>query len=567
MEHVGSENDVQRFFLHYPEDNCPYICIVDSKMRPFDFSDNTFKLGRELTRMRDACVYATGRREDRADHGYSYTVEVELARLLTGKDPETVPSEGSVVSVHWLVQVGGEPDVKVDRQLDNTRFRLTSGAFEPADTSSRDDLDEKLAFAKRVKEEEEYSKFISWEIEWQGSRRERLRDAVRNGDVSVVLRVLADDLCFWGGNLRTHLLHQVTHLAKDPFFVRMRDVPKDAPFRVHEIWIERDWIGSHEAFDLLEFHKSPEYAQSFSTRFAKLHEARTAFGVVLNEYTVQTRGEDVEGVFALDEMRKDLKHHAIQLAGHLDLIATQFEAARRDEPKMPASDPATSEQYSSPNPRLFSGGEVVFFEDRVEFCGVDICSGPRSSSKRIILELLSRKRDDGTFVGYSGSELEDHLRERGVQGSAAGSIRDLRDDVTASLRGQAGIICERKDVIQSGGPGYRFAESVTVRYANASAITDIADIDESEDAPNVPDSDVRNAFDVLDNAAARREWILQQLAEGVELKAPNVANQFKCSVKTAQRDLTALKDEGKIEYVGAPRTGYYQLCPPPKTDR
>ena len=122
--------------------------------------------------------------------------------------------------------------------------------------------------------------------------------------------------------------------------------------------------------------------------------------------------------------------------------------------------------------------------------------------------------------------------------------------MTASLRSRPSVVCGRKDLILSGGPGYRFAESVTVRYANASAITDIADIDESEDVPNVPDSDVRNAFDVPDNAAARREWIIQQLAEGVELKAPNVADQFKCSVKTAQRDLTALKDEGKIEYVG-----------------
>jgi DeoR/GlpR family transcriptional regulator of sugar metabolism len=45
-----------------------------------------------------------------------------------------------------------------------------------------------------------------------------------------------------------------------------------------------------------------------------------------------------------------------------------------------------------------------------------------------------------------------------------------------------------------------------------------------------------------------------------------LAEQFKCSVKTAQRDLTALKDEGKIEYVGASRTGYYRLCQPPPSD-
>ena len=46
-----------------------------------------------------------------------------------------------------------------------------------------------------------------------------------------------------------------------------------------------------------------------------------------------------------------------------------------------------------------------------------------------------------------------------------------------------------------------------------------------------------------------------------------VVKQFKCVVKTAQRDLTALKDEGIIEFVGAPRTGYYRLCQPPPTDQ
>jgi hypothetical protein len=114
--------------------------------------------------------------------------------------------------------------------------------------------------------------------------------------------------------------------------------------------------------------------------------------------------------------------------------------------------------------------------------------------------------------------------------------------------------------------GYRFAESVSVHHANKPENTDITDIDGSKGVPNVPDDDVRDAFDVPDDAVTRRDWILQQLANGVELKAPAVVEQFKCSVKTAQRSLTALKDEGKIEYVGAPRTGYYRLCQPAPSD-
>ena len=77
-----SPNSVQRFFLHYPEGHRLFVCIVDQQRRAFDFTDNTFKPGNKLASIRDACVYADGRREERADHGYSYSVEIDLARLL-----------------------------------------------------------------------------------------------------------------------------------------------------------------------------------------------------------------------------------------------------------------------------------------------------------------------------------------------------------------------------------------------------------------------------------------------------------------------------------------------------
>ncbi|MEQ8790066.1 MAG: hypothetical protein RIC55_27465 [Pirellulaceae bacterium] len=549
------------------------MVVVDNQRRPFDFSDDNFKPASKLGDLRDACLYATGRPEERADHAHSYSVEFDPRRLLAGTNSETVPEEGSVVSIHWLVQVGEEPDVKVDHQRESCRLRVNAGSLEPIDTCSREQLDENVAFEKRARFEKDYREFVLREIDSDDARRRRLAEAVRAGDVSQTLRVVAEDLCFWGGNLKQHMLHQISHLAKDPSFVRMRDVPEDAPFRVFETWIVRDWIGSREAFDLLEFHKSPEYAQSFSGRLERLHESRVAFAKVLTEYTVRTCGEDVEGIFALDEIRKDLKHQALWLAEHLDRIATQFDASRSSKDQSQTSTAEPSGKASplrhgdSSDPQPFAGGEMVFHADRVELCGVDVCSGPRSSSRRIVLELLSQKRNDGTFVAYSGTELENQLKQRGGQGTAAGSIRDLRDDVMASLRSQAGLACGRKDVILSGGPGYRFAEAVNVHHVEQPEITDIADIDESDDVPNVPDDDVRDAFDVHDDATERAAWILQRLADGVRLKAPAVVEHFKCSVKTAHRDLTALKDEEKIEYVGAPRTGYYRLNNPAEGDQ
>lgn len=112
-------------------------------------------------------------------------------------------------------------------------------------------------------------------------------------------------------------------------------------------------------------------------------------------------------------------------------------------------------------------------------------------------------------------------------------------------------------MILSGGPGYRFAECLTVRYDSPPGITDITDTAEPAD---VRDDDVRDVFDVRDDEAARRrEWIMEQLKAGVQLKAPMVASNFKRSKKTAQRDLDALRDDGEIEFIGDPRTGYYRL--------
>jgi len=742
----------QRFFLHYPQGHRLYVCVVDQKRYAFDFNDNTFKPGNKLASIQDACAYAESQLNERAEHGCSYWVEIDLSRLLKGTNPETIPADGALVTVHWLQQVGEHPDVTVDKRLTHScSLRNVGGRFEPANKWDADRLDEARAFEQRARQEKEYREFTLREIDTQAARRLRLATAVREGNVSGVLRVLAEDICNWAGNIKQHLLHQVSHLAKDPFFVRTRMVPEDAPFRVFETWAVRDWIGSHEAYDLLEFHKSADFARSFSARLDRLHEARVEFSRQVIEYTVQTRGEEVEGVFVLDEARKDLKHMALCLAEYLDVIAQQFEASdstlgvgarqgrngngpaapqqevdshlmleqfikslaaytgmvnqiileanhpeiesfddavkwtrsrsaelsaahHRAErlvgahlvsaivpppgtdreqwsvqllamlsdctsaisylftsgpPQSASDDPRAemaasvvsqqlevasnlvrdidsrrrhleaicharrpagnshpvkaSESVKEPagdrlldglvsvaeqpettvagdlEPKTFNGGEVVFYSDRVEICGVDICSGPRRASRRIVLELLSRRRNNGSFVAYSGDDLAAEAKKNGARGDVGRWIDDLRDDIMEGLRNHAGLISGHKELILSGGPGYRFAECLTVKYVDPPRITDITDTEEAGDVLN---GDVRDVFDVRDDAAAapRRAWILQELGKERKLKAPDVVRQFSCSLKTAQRDLAALKHEGKIEFDGDSRTGHYRLC-------
>lgn len=220
-----------------------------------------------------------------------------------------------------------------------------------------------------------------------------------------------------------------------------------------------------------------------------------------------------------------------------------------------SGDVVANEAQDEPKP--FSGGTLVFFVDRVEICGVNVCSGPRSGSRRIVLELLSQRRNGKSFIGLSGEELEVQAKKRGAKGTAVGWIRDLRSDIIAALRTQANILCGKRDVIVSGGSGYRFSDCLTVHSANASTITDITD---TAKATHVRDDDVCNVCDTPDDEATRRrKWIIQQLRDGVKLNTPMVAAHFHRTKRTAQRDLDALREAGRIKFIGDPRTGHYQL--------
>lgn len=228
-------------------------------------------------------------------------------------------------------------------------------------------------------------------------------------------------------------------------------------------------------------------------------------------------------------------------------------------------------------PRVFSGGKMVFYPDRVELCGVDICSGSRCERYRRTLDLLAKKNRNGGFTSCSGEVLAKAVGvspgekdAKKQEGSAAGLIRHLRSRIRKALRSQANLECGKTDVILSGGPKYRFSDRLSVHHE---VQPDNADITDTDGTGNV--SDVRNARndrndddrDVRNTTQQdRRAWILQRLAEEHPLKAPDVVEQFKCGLKTAERDLKYLKDKGEIEFVGAPRTGNYRLPEAPGTD-
>ena len=418
-----ARKQLQRFFLHYPEGRCLYVSIVDANGRHFDFGDNTFKLRRKLSRFSDVCLLAKGRPEPRAYHAYSYSVEIDLSLLLKGIDPDLIPTDDASVRVSWWRQLGGEPDSSVDTLLCGpVAFKNVGGTFQPTSQADAERLDESRAFAKRQAEEAEYNDYVQCELDRQRAHEENLHVAVHAGSASSTLRLLTEDIRHWAGVLKRNLAWQVIYLAKVPEFVRARQVTSEEPFAHHEPWVVRDWIGALEAFYLLEFHKGQEFAESFAARLDQLNDDRVEFSHQLVGYTVRYRGEDMSGTVALDEAAEELAQRALSVADYVDVIASQFAPTPRGVEPHAAETAGKkgSEHGQSPNtiaaqprqpmfqvgeesaPEQFYGGEIVFYEDRVEICDANVCSGSRSRSRRIVLELLSQRKDGKSFVAYSG---------------------------------------------------------------------------------------------------------------------------------------------------------------------
>jgi hypothetical protein len=147
-------------------------------------------------------------------------------------------------------------------------------------------------------------------------------------------------------------------------------------------------------------------------------------------------------------------------------------------------------------------------------------------------------------------------------------IRDLRYQISKALGSKANLECGLLDVILSGGRGYRLGECITVRDGEQPGKPSIANTGRKNDDPNGPNHDDPNGLnssdlnfpnDEFEAAGARRNWTLQELGKGQKLRAPDVQRECGCSLTTAKRDLAALKEEGRIEFVGTRRTGHYRL--------
>lgn len=211
----------------------------------------------------------------------------------------------------------------------------------------------------------------------------------------------------------------------------------------------------------------------------------------------------------------------------------------KQEPLLPTQPPPSDKPPPTQAP--FAGGEMIFHADRVTLCDVTVLVNSRAKQMRKILDELRRRGTKGAFVARSGPELVDLIGIRGGQNSVAGAVRDFRNNVTETLLEHLGIVCGSQDIIRSGGPGYRLNEWITVRDA---------------DAPNIVG---QVSMPKPEEANQRRERIIASLRSNLKLRAPAIAIELGCSLKTVKRELDSLRLDGHVEFVGPSKSGFYRL--------
>lgn len=234
--------------------------------------------------------------------------------------------------------------------------------------------------------------------------------------------------------------------------------------------------------------------------------------------------------------------------GAADFIAKPFETSSRPIDKVigevlarfvAAPEVRAPAVLSSPQP--FAGGEMVFCPDRVLLCDVTVLVNSRSRQMRKILDELRQRNSSGSYIPLSGPELVSRLGFAGGQNSVAGAVRDFRRNVTDVLLAERSLTCGPQDVIRSGGPGYRLNEWIIVRDAKESQTL------ASDRAPEPRET------------KQRRDLILAALQGGKRLRAPAIAAELNCSLKTVKRELDALRINGLVEFVGPSKSGFYRL--------
>ncbi|MBT8241386.1 MAG: response regulator, partial [Acidimicrobiia bacterium] len=228
-----------------------------------------------------------------------------------------------------------------------------------------------------------------------------------------------------------------------------------------------------------------------------------------------------------------------------------------DEVRRVLGEPEATARSDTSQLHPFVGGVLVFSEAAVTLNRVAIAGRRGGSLSRKILDDLNAPASPGAkhaWRGSSGAAIAERIGAAD-QNAVASAVKKLRNKITRVMAQEADREVALEDVIENRGQGYRLTNQITLDQPGGPVPAPAMQVHEPASDHDEPANGQGH-----DPATERRAWVVTELKCGRNLRRADLMSKFGVSESTAKRDLRALIQGGDVEFIGATKTGHYQLA-------
>lgn len=262
---------------------------------------------------------------------------------------------------------------------------------------------------------------------------------------------------------------------------------------------------------------------------------------------------DLVGMGVIDFISKPFPPKGRTLASVIEKTLQKYQKSKELQPPRPEG--------------TFTGGEMVFYPDRIELCGIKIF-GSKTAASREMLKVLAETKSNGTYRNLGGEQIADKMNAENGIGTVTGCARTIRNQIARLLKKHLNVEIGDNDILEHSDQGYRLNHRIAVRFCDQPENL-WGHNDNLRGQNSVPTGDLRGQkndpinLGVSCRVKTRCLWILEELNKERKLRRENVEKDLNCSDKTAQRALDILRNDGLITFEGSKKTGFYRLVEKP----
>ncbi|NLX18205.1 MAG: response regulator [Desulfobulbus sp.] len=258
---------------------------------------------------------------------------------------------------------------------------------------------------------------------------------------------------------------------------------------------------------------------------------------------------DLIGIGAIDFICKPFPPNGRTLAHVIETTLQKYQKSQEAQPPQPEG--------------TFTGGQMIFYPERVELCGVKVL-GSKAAASREMLKVLAEVKTDGIYKYYGGEQIASKISAENGIGTITGCARTIRNQFARLLKKHLNVEVGDNDILEHTDQGYRLNYRITVSFCDSN--TNLLGHNDNLWGQNSdPKGHLKGQkndpinFGVSSKVKTRCQWILDALNQGRKLRREDVESSLNCSAKTAQRALDVLRNADIIRFQGSKKTGHYVL--------